>query len=56
MFKIVDFIILPRTPCQLTGADPGFPVGGGTNAREAGAYDFAKLSKKKQNCIKLRTF
>ena len=29
------------------GADPGFPIGGGTNPREGGAtYNFAKLFEK----------
>ena len=37
----------------MSGADPGFPVGGGADPWERGTptYDFAKFSK---NCMKLR--
>ena len=38
-----------------SGADPGFPVGGGANPPGgAPRYDFAKFCKK--NCMKLRKF
>ena len=45
----------PR-PGTLAGADPGFPVGGGTSPAGGaiGTYDFAKIFQKKH--MKLRTF
>ena len=32
--------------CQLSEADPGFPVGGGANLGGAPTYDFVKFSQK----------
>ena len=40
---------------HITGADPGFPVGGNANPLEGGAptYDFAKISEKLQEIEKI---
>ena len=38
---------------MLSGADPGFPVGGGADPRGAPTYDFVKFSEKMHELEKI---